>query len=92
MKKVMAIALITLVLAGLVGCYAEKGEAFTSGGRFVVVEHNTAGSETSNYILKDSETGVMYLLLYSSSSYGPHMALTVLLNPDGTPMIYGGEG
>lgn len=86
MKQLITILLTLFLLIGLTACMPDKGDNFTSGGRFIVAEYNDSGSEMSNYILEDSETGVLYLLLYSSAAHGPHMALTVLLNPDGTPM------
>lgn len=86
MKKLIAILLALFLLIGTTACMPDKGDNFTSGGRFIVVEYNDQGLEMTNYILEDSETGILYLLLYSSVSYGPHMALTVLLNSDGMPM------
>lgn len=90
MKKFITILLALFLLISMTACIPDKGDSFTCGGRFIVVEKNNEGSEMSNYILKDSETGVLYLLVYSYASYGPHMALTVLLNSDGTPMTMEG--
>ena len=87
MKKVIAILLVVFLLISMTACIPDEGESSTCGGRFIVVECNDTGSGMINYILEDSETGVLYLLLYSIGSHGPRMVLTVLLNPDGTPMI-----
>ena len=87
MKKVIAILLAVFLLISMTACIPAEGESFTCGGRFIVVERNDTGSGMTNYILEDSETGVLYLLVYSVGNHGPHMALTVLLKPDGTPMI-----
>lgn len=86
MKKLITILLAVFLLISLTACMPDKGDNFTSGGRFIVVEYNDSCNEMSNYILEDSETGVLYLLVYSYASHGLHMALTVLMNSDGTPM------
>lgn len=90
MKKFITILLVVFLLIGMAACVPDKGDSFTCGGRFIVVENNDAGWEISNYVLEDSETGVLYLLVYSYANHGPHMALTVLLNSDGTPMTMEG--
>jgi hypothetical protein len=87
MKKFIIILLTLFLLIGMTACVPDKGDSLTCDKRFIVVENYDTGSELSNCILEDSETGVLYLLIYSYSSYRPYMALTVLLNSDGTPMI-----
>lgn len=85
MKKFFAIVLVILLIMGLAACHANKGDFFDSGDRFTIVEHNTCNdsNKIDNYILVDEETGVLYLLLYTSMY---RMSMTVLLNTDGTPM------
>lgn len=90
MKKIFAIILVILLITGLAGCctYPMQGDIFDSGGRFTVVEYNTCNDpiksiKLGSYTLVDKETGVLYVLLYKTNK----LAMTVLLNADGTPMI-----
>lgn len=86
MKKFFVIILVIILISGLSGCgYADKGELLDSGGRFTVVEHNTCNDpfEFDSFTLVDEETGVLYVLLYKTHY---RMAMTALLNTDGTPM------
>lgn len=87
MKKIFAIVLVILLMTRLAGCYVEpaQGDLFDSGGRFTVVEHNTCNDSTKYYsfTLVDEETGVLYVLIHTNQH---KMAMTVLLNADGTPM------
>lgn len=90
MKKIFAIALVLLLLF-FTGCEAvlnENGETvFTDGGRFVVIEHNqTWGSTYENWIVKDSQTGVLYMLVEGGAADSTRIAMTVLMKPDGMPM------
>ena len=90
MKKILAIAIV-LLLVFFAGCEAalnENGETvFTDGGRFVVVEHNeTYGNTFENWIVKDSQTGVLYMLVEADGTADARIAMTVLMKPDGTPM------
>ena len=97
MKKIFAIAMVLLLVFGVVmpfftGCEPvlnENGETvFTDGGRFVVVEHNLARNDNTyeNWIVKDSQTGVLYMLIEAGSTDNHRMAITVLMKSDGTPL------
>lgn len=97
MKKIFAIAIVLLLVFGIVvpffaGCEEvlnENGErVFADGGRFVVVEHNlTYGGNTfENWIIKDSRTGVLYMLIEAGAGDSHRIAMTVLMSPDGTPL------
>lgn len=96
MKKIFAIAIVLLLVFGaimpfLTGCEPvlnENGETvFTDGGRFVVVEHNQIGGNTcENWIIKDSQTGVLYMFVEAGAGGTMRAAMTVLMKPDGTPL------
>lgn len=73
-KLIVCVALIGMLLSG---CGASSS---AMNGRFVQVESTGAYS-----ILVDTETNVMYLRYYVGYKYG----ITVLLNADGTPMLWG---
>lgn len=75
MKKLIVCAAIVGML--LCGCGASSS---AMNGRFVQVESTGAYS-----ILVDTETNVMYFRYVDGYSYG----ITVLMNADGTPMLWG---
>lgn len=81
MKKLIVCA--TLVGMLLCGCSSEDpllgGSAMN--GRFVTVE-----TESNYSIIVDTKTNVMYLK-YNPGPYDS--GITVLLNADGTPMLWG---
>ena len=84
MKKLLCILLVVLMIFALCSC----GKSDETSERFVAVEaRRGAGTLISNYtetIFYDKETNVMYLGVRS----GNQLAITVLLNADGTPMLY----
>lgn len=88
MKKLKSVvlALITCGLIGscLVGCTptsTEKSDDMPSSSGFVIVE------ETGSYaVAYDKDTKVMYAISRGSYNKG---TFTLLVNPDGTPKVYG---
>lgn len=67
------------------GCGMNKAPSYENDtGRLVVVYSQDNGEE---YILVDKETRVMYLWCHLGNGGG----LTVMLNPDGTPMTWKGD-
>lgn len=93
-KRIIAVLLVVSIISVcFLGCGAvESVDTNSDNIRFKVVERviveNDNGSEGWATILVDTETGVLYLRRNGSntSSY-----MTVLLNADGTPMIWEGE-
>ena len=88
MKKnlVMFIAIILLSF-GLTGCGVapqyEESASESGYSMFVVVEDGTTYS-----IVYHKDTKVMYAISDGAYNYG---TFTVMLNPDGTPMLYEGN-
>ena len=79
MKKIFALFCIIFVL-GLCGCDAISDDTFNP--MFVLVEHNTF----YNYrIVYHKDTKVMYAVSSGNNNSG---TFTLLVNPDGTPMVY----
>ena len=83
MKKIIISLVLALMLVGLTGCTDSMSE---TERRFkqAYKEHN------ANYsweVIYDTETKVMYLHddMYKCGG------LTVLVDQDGTPLLYGGE-
>lgn len=76
MKKLIVCATIVGML--LCGCGASSS---AMNGRFVTVEEDVYYS-----ILVDTETNVMYLKFDTG---GYRYGITVLMNADGTPMLWG---
>lgn len=83
-KKAIIITLLVaiLIISAIVLCACDT-ETYEDDDRFVAVAtYQTSGAYER--VLYDKETKVMYLFV--KAGYGG--GLTVLLNPDGTPMLY----
>lgn len=82
MKKVMAILLILLMLAGCGKTTRSESES-DKDKRFVTIE-----TAWAYLIVADRETGVMYAV-----SNGPYNCgvFTLLVDKDGSPLIWDGE-
>ena len=82
MKKFICIFLLLTLSVTLTGCKGDSpGDALFTSGRFVLVSNDSGEA-----VFYDSETMVMYLMVYNVYRCG----ITVLLNQDGTPMLYEG--
>jgi len=84
-KKIICVLLVLLMALMLASCK----EQHQHSARFVLVSVEEGARRVGlNYykesIFYDRETGVMYLGVRSANQ----LALTVLLNADGTPMLY----
>lgn len=79
-KLIVCVALIGMLLCGCSSEPPSNGDS-AMNGRFVAVETNGYYS-----IVVDTETNVMYLQ-FNSGLY--RYGITVLLNADGTPMLWG---
>ena len=85
MKRFLVIVMILSMLL-LTGC-GERADSQEGGGMFVCVQE--ADLCHGYEIVYHRDTKVMYAVSYGTYNYGN---FTVLLNPDGTPMLYeGGE-
>lgn len=89
MKKIIILGIIIIgMLVCLTGC-SSKSEAETLENNRLVTIY-----EQENYrILVDTRTNVEYLQYKQNGSFrrGGCGGLTVMLNQDGTPLLYGGE-
>ena len=82
-KRILTIVMVVMMLFNLVGCSTSSVENVNENqptSMFVLVE-NTA----SWRIVYHKETKVMYAVSASSYNYGN---FTLLINSDGTPMLY----
>lgn len=95
MKKAIVIILIIVILAILVigacGCvtYSEEidNDEFKFSDRFITIDRQVKGHFT--YIeMYDKYTKVIYAFVTSNATGG---SLIMLVNADGTPMLYEGE-
>ena len=88
MKKILAIALLALLVMTMTSCSTGK---MNEQGIFESERDNAmffrVSREQSGYVIVDKTTRVMYWLSYGSYNYG---TLTMLVNPDGTPRIWEG--
>lgn len=82
MKKKIIAAIVTATLL-ITGCSDTANASAGQDNTMVLV-----GSGQNYFIYADKDTGVMYLHEWSRHGYG----LTVMLNADGTPKIWKGEG
>ena len=81
-KKILFILLLLIMPVMLLcGCVSEESETNGGADRFKKVHYENCD------ILIDRETKVMYLCRISGYGGG----LTVMLNADGTPMLWEGE-
>jgi hypothetical protein len=81
MKKIVALMIVVLVVA-LTGC-SEVEEKISDKSEFVIVE-----GTSSWYIVYHKKTKVMYAVSQGAYNGG---TFTLLVNPDGTPMLWEGE-
>ena len=82
MKKLISLVLALVLIFALVGCTGASSENETTSDRFVRVY-----SEYQNYIYVDSETNVMYF--WHSGGYSG--GLSVMLDENGDPLLWGGD-
>lgn len=89
-KRLLAIMLTVGVCLGWIGCApnhnvegldSEENKESESS-MFVAIEYNAL----NGVICYQKDTKVMYWVSRGTSSYGH---LTMLVNPDGSPMVYG---
>lgn len=96
MRKKLLLLLLVLIMPVIVlaGCgKIPQSDYFTSeeNVRFVFVKEYTYGDNDRFKILVDKETMVMYLYKYDLNANATTAGLTVMLNSDGTPMLWEGE-
>lgn len=88
MKRIICILLCVSTLFFLFGCGTQmervEEDQKKQTSMFVVVEGSTLGSY---WIVYHRDTKVMYTVSNGINNSG---CFTVLLNPDGSPMIWGG--
>ena len=85
MKKIVCLLLAAVLLFSLFGCSKKTGDKEFDTNRFVVV-HATRGMDYyKETIFRDIETDVLYLGVRDPVG---HLAITVLMQPDGTPVTY----
>ena len=88
-KKILFILLLLIMPVMLLcGCSYETSPrpALESGNRFVITKERTTGN-TVYVEMYDKSTKVMYIYVKLSESG----SLTMLVNSDGTPMLWEGE-
>lgn len=86
MKKIFAVLATLMLSITLVGCSANPAETtYTDdvSSRFVIIEQSDLWN-----VVADQETKVMYAV--SDGSYN-HGTFTMLVDSDGTPLLYEGE-
>lgn len=95
-KKIFCLLLLlimpVMVLCGCKEVPISDDYTIEENDRFVYVKEYAIDEDTAFKILMDKETKVMYLYYFSYLSNGKTMTgMTVMLNADGTPMIWEGE-
>ena len=85
MKKKLISLLMVLVIPMMVLCGCRNAEKkYSRESMFVVVESINIDGNCLCYVLVHKETKVMYITQYDGG-------FMVMLNPDGSPMLYEGE-
>ena len=91
MRKRLLTAILTAAICfGMIGCspgHSVEGldsasKEKTASSMFVAIEYNSL----NGVVCYQKDTKVMYWVSRGTSSYGN---LTMLVNPDGSPMVYG---
>ena len=83
-KKIFCLLLLLLLPVMLLAGCGNAETDYVEESMFVVVEHLNVEQSSFFYVLVNKETRVMYLTQYKGG-------MTVMLNPDGTPMLWQGE-
>ena len=86
MKKVLAVIFALVVAVSVSACGANQPEKVDNAdfsSRFVIVE-----DADSWYVVADKDTRVMYVV---SDGFYNRGTFTLLVNADGTPLVYTGE-
>lgn len=96
MSKKIFCLLLLLIMPIMVFCGCTdipKTQDYTEqqNERFVYIKAYTSENTRVITILVDKETRVMYMVYHEAGSYGGNTGITVMLNADGTPMIWEGE-
>ena len=86
MKKIIAIIILSLMLAGCGAKETQKEEPKEPArqSRFVTVEGNAISMW---FVVADRETGVMYAVSHGTYNLG---SFTLLVDADGKPLIWEG--
>ena len=94
MKKILCLLFILITPLLFCGCESipEREDYSTESlDRFVFVKQYGEGSGETIKILVDKETKIMYMYYQDGGGYSGTAGLTVMLNADGTPMLWEGE-
>lgn len=86
MTKIICVILIVAFAMLFCGCGRDTGENYTTSGRFVIVSGSDQNAPYFETVIKDRETGVLYLVIYGLYRLG----ITPILNADGSPMTLDG--
>ena len=89
MKKFLTVILLAVVCCVIFsGCgRTRKVETSEVDKRFLILTGTNNDADGYRQIIVDRETGVMYLFVGYSYKGG----LTIMVDADGNPLIYGGE-
>lgn len=86
MKKIISALILVAMLTGLVGC---SWQIVQDEGREDIPSMFVCVETTANWmVVYHKETRVMYAVSYGGYNIGN---FTVLINADGTPMLYEGK-
>lgn len=89
-KRLLVIMLSVSICFGMIGCSPDKSveglgsdsKEKSASSMFVAIEYN----DLNGVVCYQKDTKVMYWVSRGSYTYGN---LTMLVNPDGSPMVYG---
>lgn len=87
MRKVILILVLVFMLLALCGCSSNSNATNDENNRFVKISDTELNINTDLIVFYDKETKIQYV--YANGLYAG--GLTILLNSDGTPLLYEGE-
>ena len=85
MKKFVCLLIAVILVFTLFGCSKSTGDKEFDANRFVVISATSGMDYYKETIFRDIETDVLYLGVRDPVG---HLAITVLMQPDGTPVTY----
>ena len=83
-KKLVLILIVAALIMSFAACGKRTGDKAYQSPRFKIAEVSRGAEYYTETVFYDIETGVLYL----GVRHGDQLAMTVLLNADGTPMLY----
>lgn len=84
-KKILCFVAVVLVIVTLVGCGSNKNPDYSISTKD---NYMTKVEEGEDYTIYVDDQGVMYYQMFYGSGQASRMAMTAMINPDGTARMW----